>query len=94
VINNFPEKVFYINFLKNIVKNCDCASDPGGIISEDIGILFSDNPVAIDKASVDLVNKANGKDLFKEIHGKDPLLHLEFAGKYTGKKWDYELIKI
>ncbi len=94
VINNFSEKVFYINFLKNIVKNCDCASDPGGIISGDIGILFSDNPIAIDKASVDLVNQVSGKDLFQEVHAKNPLLHLEFAKKYTGKDWDYELIEI
>lgn len=94
VINNLPKNTFYINFLKNIVKLCDCETDPGEIISNDIGILFSDNPVAIDKASVDLVNKMNNKNLFKEVNHKDPLLHVNFASKYTGKEIDYELISI
>ena len=94
VINNLPKNTFYINFLKNIVKWCDCEVNPGKRISEDIGILFSDNPVAIDKASIDIVNKINGKDLFKEINNKDPLLHVKFASEYTGKRLDYDLISI
>jgi hypothetical protein len=94
VINNLPQKSFYINFIKNVTKSCDCGSSPGPVISKDIGILFSDNPVAIDKASVDLVNKLNGKDLFKEVNHKDPLLHVRFASKYTRKELGYELISI
>ena len=94
VINNLPQRSFYISFLRNIVKWCDCEVNPGDRISEDIGILFSDNPVAIDKASIDLINKFNKKDLFKEVNKKDPLLHVKFASGYTGKKLDYELISI
>ena len=62
VINHLPKKTFYINFIKNITKLCDCQSNPGGLIAKDMGVLFSDNPVAIDKASVDLINEANQKD--------------------------------
>jgi hypothetical protein len=91
VINNFPSKVFYINFITNISKNCDCDPNSGEIISQDIGILFSENPVAIDKASVDLVNNLNNKDIFKEVHHKDPILHLKFASEYTKKELDYQL---
>jgi len=94
VINNLPLNTFYINIVKNITKYCDCEVNPGGLISKDIGVLFSDNPVAIDKAAVDLVNKLNGRDLFKEINHKDPLLHLNFASKYTGKSLEYELVLI
>jgi len=94
VINNLSKNTFFINFLKNIVKWCDCEVDPGTPISEDIGILFSDNPIAIDKASIDLINQINGKDLFKEINHKDPLFHIKFASKYAGKSMDYELIEI
>ena len=94
IINNLPKQTFYINFLKNIVKLCDCAANPGEPISKDIGVLFSKNPVAIDKASVDLINKANSRDLFKEINRKDPLLHVKSAAGYTKKAMDYELIEI
>jgi hypothetical protein len=92
VINNLPEKVFYINIIKNITKSCDCEVDSGEIISKDIGILFSDNPVAIDAASIDLINKANeGKNLFKEVNHKDPMLQVEFAAIYTGKSKEYQV---
>lgn len=94
VIKNLSKKTFYLNFIKNVTKFCDCEENPEGLVAEDIGMLFSDNPVAIDKASVDLINDSNKKDLFQEINHKDPLLHVTFAEKYTGKKTDYELIKI
>jgi uncharacterized Fe-S center protein len=94
VINNLPQCTFYINFVTNITKWCDCEVDPGELISEDIGILFSDNPIAIDKASIDLVNKLNGRDLFKEINKKDPLLHVKFASEYTKRELKYKLIPL
>lgn len=94
VINNLPEKTFYINLIKNITKLCDCEVEPGEIVAKDIGILFSDNPVAIDKASVDLVNKQSEKNLFKEINHKDPLMHVRFASEYIGKGLEYKLVTV
>lgn len=94
VINNFKGKVFYINYLKNIASACDCFPLPDGLVSKDIGVLFSENPVALDKASVDLVNHANQKDVFKILTGKDPLVHVNFAAEYTGREPSYELINL
>ncbi len=59
VIDNLPKNTFYVSFIKNVTRLCDCGKHPGEIISPDIGVLFSSNPVAIDKASVDLINKVN-----------------------------------
>jgi len=94
VIKNLPAKTFYINFLKNIVMLCDCETDPGEIISKDIGVLFSSNPVAIDKASIDIINKVNHKNLFEETNHKNPLLHVEYASEYIGKSMDYDLVLV
>ena len=94
VINNLPQKTFFINILKDITKGCDCVVDPGGIVAKDVGVLFSDNPVAIDKASLDLIRKVSGKKLFKMVNNKDPLLQVNFASKYTKWKSDYELISV
>ncbi|MCX6725696.1 MAG: DUF362 domain-containing protein [Candidatus Shapirobacteria bacterium] len=95
VIKNLSKKTYYLNIIKNITKMCDCFSNAGEIVAEDIGFLFSDNPVAIDQASLDLINqKNNNKNLFKEIHHKDPYLQIKFASKYLGKKTDYQLQKI
>jgi uncharacterized protein len=52
------KKNIYINFLMNITKGCDCEGKKMSIIMDDIGILAATDPVAIDKASYDLVKKA------------------------------------
>ncbi len=51
-------KMIYINFLMNITPHCDCTSFSETAFVPDIGILFSNDPIAIDKASVDLVNSS------------------------------------
>jgi len=49
---------FHINFVMNISPNCDCWNYNDVPIVPDIGILASSDPVALDRACVDLVNKA------------------------------------
>jgi len=61
-------KIIYINVLIDISPGCDCYSLSNAPIVEDKGILLSIDPVAIDKASVDLINKTEDKDKFKEIY--------------------------
>jgi len=68
VISQYAEnKFFAINFLTKIAIECDCASNPGKFLSPDIGVLVSKDPVAIDRASVDIIKKVNGKDVFEGI---------------------------
>ena len=54
------QRIGYINFLLNITPDCDCASWSDAPIVPDIGFLASTDPVAIDQASYDLVNKQLG----------------------------------
>lgn len=89
VINNLPEKVLFINLLKNITRYCDCEEEHGGVVAPDVGVLFSGNPVAIDVASVDLLRRQQDRSLFEEITHKDPLLHVNFASEYTGYGPEY-----
>ena len=86
-INNLPQNTYYINFVHNITKLCDCESDSGQIIAPDQGILFSDNPIAIDQASVDLV----GKDIFETNNHKDPNLHIKYCQEYTKFTNEYQI---
>jgi hypothetical protein len=53
-------RVGYINFLTGITPDCDCVPWSDAPIVPDIGILASSDPVAIDKACLDLVNKQAG----------------------------------
>jgi hypothetical protein len=64
-------------------------------IAPDVGILASDDPVSIDKASFDLVNKACGKDIFKDTHpDQDGLKQLRYAQEIGLGSLDYELIEL
>jgi uncharacterized protein len=53
-------RIGYINFLLNITPDCDCVPWSDAPIVPDIGFLASTDPVAIDQASFDLVNKQIG----------------------------------
>ncbi len=105
VIKDKPN--FHINFLMNISPNCDCWPNNDMSIVPDIGILASFDPVALDRASVDLVNEAPfikesvvggeeyGKDKFKLIFpNTDWKTGLDYAEKIGLGLQDYELIKI
>lgn len=56
----FPEKALYLNFLLRITPDCDCVPFSDRPIVPDIGILASTDPVAIDAASLDLIDGQHG----------------------------------
>jgi len=60
ILNNKKGKVAFFNFLLDITPDCDCFPWSDNPIVPDIGILASFDPVAIDQASVDLVNQQRG----------------------------------
>ncbi|HOQ10664.1 MAG TPA: DUF362 domain-containing protein [Syntrophomonadaceae bacterium] len=100
-------KVGYINFVMNISPDCDCTHFNDLPIVADIGILASTDPVALDKACVDLVNSrpaqmgsvieglAAGQDKFKAVHPnidwKYQLIHAQKIGLGT---MEYELKEV
>jgi uncharacterized Fe-S center protein len=60
-------KAAFMNFLMKFTPNCDCMGKDEKAVLDDIGILASLDPVAVDRASVDLLNKAHGGDIFKKL---------------------------
>jgi len=56
VVHDKP--AFHVSFLMNISPNCDCWSRNDAAVVPDIGIAASMDPVALDQACADLVNKA------------------------------------
>jgi uncharacterized Fe-S center protein len=102
VVRSKAGKAIYFNYLLEISPNCDCYGHNDPPIVPDIGILCSDDPVAIDQASLDLVNQAAtgkpgqaGKDIFKEIYPDlDGNVQLAYAEKIGLGTRTYELILI
>jgi len=82
-------KCFYINFLINITKECDCNDVHMEPVIPDIGILASSDPVAIDQASYDLAVKQSSA---AENFNSDPQLH--YAEEIGLGSRDYELINL
>ena len=106
VLRDKQGKALFLNFLTNISPACDCYGHNDAPIVHDIGILASKDPVAIDQASVDMVNrmpathgsciknsKAPGEDKFRDIYPKiDWHVQLEHAENIGLGTREYELV--
>lgn len=75
VLKNKRDKSVFFNFLIHITEGCDCFNKAQDRAIEDIGILASFDPVAVDKASIDLVNKEEGSDFFQKLQSE----YLEYS---------------
>jgi uncharacterized Fe-S center protein len=53
-------RVLYVNFINGLSPLCDCNNHSDAPIAADLGVLASRDPVALDMASAELVNKAPG----------------------------------
>jgi|WetSurSiteA1Bulk_404760.scaffolds.fasta_scaffold14071_2 uncharacterized protein len=95
VLKDKKGKTAFINFALKISKECDCWGGENPRIAPDVGILFSTDPVSIDKASFDLINQASGKDIFKEQHpDQDGLKQLSYAQELGMGNLEYELVTV
>lgn len=93
----FHGNTVYINVMKNMSVDCDCCAKAEDPCMNDIGILISEDPIAIDQACIDLVYASDdpGKDhLIERIKSRNGVHTIEAAAAlgYGGR--DYELIEL
>ncbi len=87
IIDKFGKENFvYINILQNITADCDCVNKSQEPLIKDIGILISNDPVSIDKTSLDLVNEK----LEKSFNG----LQVKYAEKLGLGEAGYEIKRL
>lgn len=97
VHNKFKGNIVYINVMKNMSVDCDCCAVAEDPCMKDIGILAGTDPVAIDKACLDLVyNSADkGKEhLIERIESRKGTHIIEASTAIGFGSSDYELINI
>lgn len=97
VHNKFQGNIAYINVMKNMSVDCDCCAVAEDPCMKDIGVLASLDPIAIDKACIDLVynNSDPGRDhLVERIDSRHGTHILKAADKLGFGTTDYELINI
>lgn len=93
----YQGKIAYINAVVNLSVDCDCCANAEEPCMPDIGILASTDPLALDKACIDLVYNSNleGKDkLIERIESRNGLLIIENAKKQNIGTTEYDLISI
>jgi len=92
----FKGNILYINIMCNMSVDCDCCAKAEDPCMKDIGILSSTDPVALDKACMDLIYKSNdpGKEHFLErVESRNGTHTIEEASKLFNS-FDYELINL
>ncbi|MBN1102477.1 MAG: DUF362 domain-containing protein [Deltaproteobacteria bacterium] len=90
VLKNKQGKAAFLNFLTDISPACDCYGHNDAPIVHNLGIMASTDPVAIDQASVDMVNRQVG------LEGTSLSTHKgagqdKFRGMYPRVDWGVQL---
>lgn len=97
VVDFFKGNIAYINIMCNMSVDCDCCAIAEDPCMKDIGILSSLDPIALDKACVDLVynSKDPGRDhLVERIESRNGTHTIDEAEKLGFGTKEYELIEI
>lgn len=93
VVKSIKGKTLFINFLLKVSKDCDCMNKFEKIVP-DIGILISKDPVALDSASLDLVEKISRKKMSKISYDIPYRVQLDHASEIGFGDTEYELIPV
>lgn len=103
VLSEYKGRIGFVNFVQDVVPHCDCAAPSGQPVVQDVGIVFSFDPVAADKASLDLIDRApiipgatsvTPPDLLGKMHQTDSLVQLVTAEKLGVGTLEYEMVAI
>lgn len=96
VVDYFKGNIVYINVMKNMSVDCDCCAKAEDPCIADIGILASADPVAIDKACLDLVYACDDPKkghLIERIESRNGALTIDAAYELGVGSKDYTLFE-
>ena len=97
VVKYFKGNMAFVNIMCNMSVDCDCCAVAEDPCMKDIGILASLDPIAIDQACIDLVNKSDdpGKEHFLErVNSRNGVHTIEAAAQLGFGNREYELIEV
>ena len=97
IVDYFKANILYVNVMKNLSVDCDCCAVAEDPCMKDIGILVSEDPVAIDQACMDLIYASEdpGRDHFIErVETRNGAHTIEAAEALGAGTREYELIEV
>ncbi|MDR0684734.1 MAG: DUF362 domain-containing protein [Spirochaetaceae bacterium] len=93
--SNDRSNILYINVMNRLSVDCDCNGSPAEPDMHDIGILASLDPVALDKACVDLVYAApDGETLIERMESRNGIRTINHGAEIGLGSLRYELVKL
>lgn len=97
VVEYFKGNIIYINVMKNMSVDCDCCAIAEDPCMEDIGILVSTDPIAIDQACIDLVYASEDPGrphLVERIESRNGIHTIEAAAELGFGSREYTLVEV
>lgn len=97
VVRHFNGDMVFINVMKNMSVDCDCCAVAEDPCMADIGILASLDPIAVDRACLDLVYASDdpGRDhLLERIESRNGAHTIDAAAELGFGSKEYELVKL
>ncbi|MDD5672905.1 MAG: DUF362 domain-containing protein [Chitinivibrionales bacterium] len=95
MVTGREEGIMHVNFITAVTRDCDCMGKGSTTYFDDIGVVASRDPVAVDQAAADLVNKKYGKDFFREMYPEiDYTIQLRHGEKIGLGSREYELEEV
>ncbi len=97
VVDHFKGNMVFINVMKNMSVDCDCCAIAEDPCMEDIGVLISTDPIAIDQACLDIVRASDdpGRDhLLERIDSRNGEHTVEAAAALGFGTREYEIIPV
>ena len=96
VYRHFQGRIAFVSMMCNLSVDCDCCEDAEDPCMKDIGTLSSLDPVALDKACMDLIDKAvddpGQKHFLERVESRHGRHTIEAAQALGFGTTDYELI--
>ena len=97
IVEYFKGNIVYVNVMKNMSVDCDCCAVAEDPCMKDIGILVSDDPIAVDQACIDLVYASDdpGRDhLLERIESRNGVHTIEAAAELNYGTRTHELVEV
>ena len=97
VVKYFKGNMIFVNVMKNMSVDCDCCAVAEDPCIADIGVLVSDDPIAIDQACVDLIYKSKDPGInhfIERIETRTGVHTIEASAKLGFGSREYQLIEV
>jgi len=95
IVKQKEDSIGYITFMVNMTEDCDCYGEEAEKIIEDVGVVAGKDPVALDKAVLDLTEERSNESISEAAYPNiDSNVILEYSEEIGLGELDYDIVEI